>query len=159
MKLNYLIALCSSLTLSLVASSALAVPNVELRSFSLSSSSLAASGNRPTTLTANWSASTTSSSTKYFVSAHIFPTSSNSRTPTDANRFLQRSCHLSVFTCSDPQIEQCTFNSAHRLSCSVGTGVLLSPGTYNIIARACIYDVTDNAKEICSLKESSLVIQ
>lgn len=162
MKFSSRITLILSLILCFVVGATFAGPmvsSVELKSFSLSFNNLVISENTPTTLTVNWSAATNGLPTPYFVSAHIFPASSTSLIPTDANRFLQRSCDLSVFTCNDLRVEQCTFNSAHRLSCSAGTGVILSPGAYSIVARACIHDVSDNMKEVCSSKKSSLVVQ
>jgi len=132
-------------------------PSVQLGSFSLSTSSLIASGNKSTTLNAQWSVSAANSPSGYFVSAHIFPASSSERTPTDSNRFLQRNCNPVMGSCDEPHNQPCTFNN-RKLSCSAGTSVTLMPGTYSIIGRACVVDAA-STNLVCSLKESSLVIQ
>lgn len=129
---------------------------VDLRSFSLSSSTVAAPQSGSVGFNATWSATATGLAvTAYHVSAHAIPAGAAASTAGDRNKFLGRNCSA-AFPCANPETLACTYGSNRVLSCSMGVGVNLQPGNYTIVAKACWYDSALNS--ICATRQTALTV-
>jgi hypothetical protein len=129
---------------------------VDLRSFSLGSSSVAAPQTGSVGFDATWSATASGlAATAYHVSAHAIPAGAATSTAGDNNKFLGRNCSA-AFPCANPETLACTYGSNRVLSCSMGVGVNLQPGSYTIVAKACWYDTALNS--VCATRQTALTV-
>lgn len=89
------------------------------------------------------------------VSAHAIPASAPATALGTANRFMAQTCSYGLASLCG--FSACTFSSGRALSCSSGSSVTLQPGSYIMVGRMCVQNLSN--ADVCDEERLNVVVE